>query len=285
MEIEKKFISSDFATARQALEKKYLYKYRSLSSDVQIERVKDIINNNRIRFSKPSELNDPIEGKPIFKLGDLGDSEYKEKFENWVWFTQTQLPNPPKYEQFIHLFRKLSIDEHKRKAQEINALNHAVIESKWRIFSLSSTPSNELLWAHYGDSHKGIALIFDASAGEFGVAMRVAYLKHRKLIDITCRDIYDILFATILTKREAWSYEEEYRCVSPEPWEPPFYPLDSQFMSFKPNQLVGVIFGARIDSSLKNKIMSWSKGRARSLKFWQADINEFGDIIQTNIKL
>lgn len=274
-----------FETARNSLSEKSLYKYRSLADEIQKKRVKDIVLNHKVRFSKPSALNDPIEGKPVFQLGNLNDPVYREYFEQWAWNSQKTLPSPPPKKEFISWFRSLSIEQHNSKVEEITLENQEAIDSKWRVFSLSGTSTSELLWAHYGDSHKGIALVFDASGGEFGVAMRVAYMKARRPIDITSQDEKEILFATILAKREAWSYEEEFRCVAAEPWQPLLPLLNNQFLSFQPKRLIGVVFGAKIREEDRQEVLTWSKQRTAPLSFWQAEIVLSGDIKCVPIEL
>ncbi|MFA0811029.1 DUF2971 domain-containing protein [Microbulbifer epialgicus] len=274
-----------FETARNSLSEKRLYKYRSLANETQKERVKDIVLNHKVRLSKPNDLNDPIEGKPVFQLGDLNDPVYREHFEQWAWNTQRLLPSPPPKNEFISWLRSLSVKQHNSKVEEISIRNQEAIDSKWRVFSLSGTSTSELMWAHYGDSHKGLALVFDASDGEFGVAMKVAYMRARRPIDITSQDEKEILFSTILAKREAWSYEEEFRCVAAEPWQPPLPHLNNQFLSFKPKQLIGVIFGAKIEAEDRQEVLAWSKQRAAPLSFSQAEITLSGDIKCVPIQL
>jgi hypothetical protein len=80
--------SIEIPLARTALVEKKLYKFRSFADQTQQARLKEIIVENRIRFSRPSELNDPLEGKPIFCLGDWESPAYRQQLEEWAWHIQ-----------------------------------------------------------------------------------------------------------------------------------------------------------------------------------------------------
>ena len=115
-------------------------------------------------------MNDPIEGKPIFCLGDWNSQAYRIQFEEWVWHTQQHIENKTPKDVYLAWLRTLSKEHHEEFIRQITEINHAEIEKKWRILSLSANPTHELLWSHYSDSHRGVALVFDASGGGFGIA-------------------------------------------------------------------------------------------------------------------
>src|SRR5713226_9051525 len=64
---------------------------------------------------------------------------------------------------------------------------------------------NPLLWSHYGDSHRGIALGFDLDATK---CKKVKYVEERpELRTIDLAVAHELLF----TKYVDWKYEEEIR--------------------------------------------------------------------------
>lgn len=266
-------------TARNALTgEKRLYKYRSMADEVQKSRLKDILFEHRIRFSRPSELNDPIEGKPIFQLGDWSSPAYRQTFEDWAWKTQQHVnPRPPK-DKFLSWIRDKSQEFHAEKVRMINAANHAGIDQKWRVLSLSADPTHDLMWSHYADSHRGVALVFDASGGEFGLAFKVHYVPERIPVDITTQDWTTILNATLLTKRATWAYEQEFRCIASEPAEPITPKLQAQFMTFPPERLQGIIFGGKASQTDVSEILTLISSRTVPLQVWRAKIAENGGI-------
>jgi len=265
-------------TARKALTDRRLYKFRSLADETQKQRLRDIILGHRIRFSRPSELNDPIEGKPIYTLGDWTSEPYRLMFAEWAWQTQKHVPTPPPRDAFHRWILEQPRQVHEQHVASINADNHAAIEQKWRVLSLSATSTHDLMWSHYADGHKGVALVFDASRGEFALAYKVAYTAERIPLDITTQDLMEILRATLLSKRESWAYEQEFRCIAPELWEPDTLRLDGRFLRFAPAQLLGVILGAKISQDDEAEVAAWAAKREAVLTFWKAQINAAGSV-------
>lgn len=78
------------------------------------------------------------------------------------------------------------------------------------ILCFSRKWSNPLLWSHYADKHKGIALGFNVPNGEpyRAVKYRRTRLPTPLGRAIVGSDIDDLVF----TKYTAWRYESEYRC-------------------------------------------------------------------------
>ncbi|WP_419695437.1 DUF2971 domain-containing protein [Mesorhizobium muleiense] len=77
------------------------------------------------------------------------------------------------------------------------------------ILCFSRTWSNPLLWGHYAEKHKGVAIGFDVPArNTFKVGYRDTRLAAPSGRDLTELDVE----ALLLTKFRAWSYETEQRC-------------------------------------------------------------------------
>lgn len=264
--------------AREALTDRRLYKFRSLSDQTQKQRLRDIIIGHRIRFSRPSELNDPVEGKPIYILGDWSSDSYRLKYADWAWRGQRHVRPPPPRDAFVKLVLDQPQHIHEHHVASINDENQAEIEKKWRVLSLSAAPTDDLMWSHYADGHKGVALVFDASRGEFALAFQVAYLPERARIDITTDNLKEILRATLLSKRDTWKYEQEFRCIAPEPPEPDGCHLDAQFLSFSPSWLLGVVFGAKAAPADEAEVVAWAAEREHPLALWKASINAGGGV-------
>lgn len=71
--------------------------------------------------------------------------------------------------------------------------------------------TDPVLWAHYGDRHRGICLGFDI---EEGLARKVIYQKDRlKDEDAATKNEAEILDALLYTKFESWRYEQEWRLL------------------------------------------------------------------------
>lgn len=264
--------------AKALLADRRLYKFRSIGDETKKSRLRDIILNHRIRFARPSQLNDPLEGTSIYQLGDWSSEVYRDRFAQWAWNGQRHLNGLPPQDKFRAWILSRPREVHEQHIAGINATNHEAIEVKWRVLSLSGTATQELMWSHYADGHSGVALVFDASHGEFALAYRVDYVRERVPLDITSQDLNEVLRATLLSKRAAWAYELEDRCIAPEPWEPDTLRLEAQHLRFMPAQLLGVIFGAKASPQDEAEITAWAARRENALSFWKALICEAGNV-------
>lgn len=265
-------------TARDVLAEPRLYKFRSMADDQQKQRLRDIVLGHRIRFSRPSELNDPIEGKPIYALGDWSSEQYRTQFAEWAWRCQRHVAQPPPQEAFCAWLVQQRLEVHQGHISQINTDNQVEIEKRWRVLSLSAAASNDQMWSHYADGHKGVALVFDASHSEFALAYEVSYAPLRQPMEVTTQDQSAILKNTLLTKLDGWAHEKEFRCIAPEVPEPDALHLDNQFLRFAPPLLVGIVFGAKLSPENEAEILSWSSQREVRLELSRVRITDAGSV-------
>jgi Protein of unknown function (DUF2971) len=129
------------------------------------------------------------------------------------------------------------------------------------VCSFSSSPDNELLWAHYAAGHTGFAIEFDTSRpiSEPGLVLReVTYCRdftHPRLLDLLKRGPdAEREHATI--KSESWRYEAEWRllCDRPNVAIPSPWPI------------VGIIFGQNMPATTRELIRSTASSSARLMQ-------------------
>ena len=100
---------------------------------------------------------------------------------------------------------------------------------------------NNLMWSHYGDSHKGMCLVFDVTnVNDEAVGIyKVNYVDHFKLpeVDLNYTEITlrEELLKIVTTKSIDWSYEKEYRQI--------FY-SKNEYTEY-PGPLIRIIFGCQ----------------------------------------
>lgn len=133
------------------------------------------IETRRLRISTIQNLNDPFEVRPVLKGADP-----KERSEQ---------------ESFLLEWRE-------RKAQEVGLL------------CFSATKTNPLIWSHYADRHRGIAIGFEYTVDN-GWLRHVNYPENNARPEV---DFSDSSYSTeekgneiFFTKAKDWKYEEEYR--------------------------------------------------------------------------
>lgn len=128
------------------------------------------------------------------------------------------------------------------------------------IYSLSVSENDELLWAHYANSHRGFCFELDLyylldlyvdneSKINFASILNVDYLSKPPIISINDIDYSDFerMFKKIIgTKSEKWSYEKEIRILYEKSGE---VPIDYRAIK-------SVIFGIRSDDKYIEKFIN-----------------------------
>lgn len=219
---------------------------------------KKVLYEQKLKFNNPSFFNDPFDcdiNLISFELKNLSSDVERE------------------IKQLKSKYEKHSISDQQLleayKFAQVNKLNNASI----CCFSLNC--KNTVMWSHYGDNHKGIALIFDQSLNDcfedleskrisfFPVSYtqksRTNYLENKK-------KAIQQLFAT---KSADWKYESEYRLVTLK---------NQEFFKFRKQYLTGAIFGCRVDAVKRDAFIEYCKHHGyENLKF--------GYFEKTNLKI
>jgi len=190
----------------------YLYKFRSFES---LEFLLDIILNERLYCSLYTNLNDPFEGM----------------FVSIVNSFRSLRPGPPRPYNMIPIKEK--------KYKSIDEFPFDLSGS--RICSLSSDCNDVRLWAHYADSHRGIAiqikfLDLDSSLREVLYSENFPEFDGRNTKNL---DVNDIL--TCKTKH--WQYESEYRIINRQ-----------EFFSIK-GRISAVYLGPRVEDKRRDLML------------------------------
>lgn len=181
---------------------KSLYKYKSLSGK-GLKYFLDIVEDSQIYFPEKSILNDPFEcyGLPKIYLLTAGSSFYSCRHQ------------------------------HHGIVQEIM--------DEYRILSLSSTPDNVLMWAHYADQCSGVCIEFDYST-PFSTAKPVQYKNLDTLEEMTqpgLEVIEELVEQSFYCKNKDWEYENEYRIVKKS---------KEKYINFEPCKIKSIILGCKI---------------------------------------
>jgi hypothetical protein len=103
-------------------------------------------------------------------------------------------------------------------AEKVRTKMYAGIRGKHGMICMTSAIDDSVMWSHYGDKHKGVALAF--SFPEPSGVIKVKYSNDRVVIDLQNNGepgpILDGHFEQLLGHKSAgWSYEKEYRFIVP----------------------------------------------------------------------
>jgi hypothetical protein len=170
----------------------------------------DFLENLGVRFTQPSELNDPSELLPTFMDTDV--AEYIKDLKLAGIFPSD---DPESEALFIE---HLNSDPSITRSIFLNSYKEGT--DKIGVFSLSKSYNNPLMWAHYSRNYTGYVVEFDASHPFFQTDTHeppilskitdVIYSKNRR--SITIRDS-TIEPADWITKHPNWRYEKEQRMI------------------------------------------------------------------------
>ena len=258
--------------AREYLQEKQLYKFRSIPKDStdktkpdsnKLHYIERIFTHNELYFPSPIELNDPLECRPLVTVGDLTDHKYKGKYvahARRIMIEEGNTAAPDKITEWLDNLTQEEVEQFPKEQTK----NYRVHLGKYRICSFCRKPDNPIVWSHYADSHTGFCLIFDADNDLFGGAIKVEYQNEYPTFDVTEEDNSEIIKNSALVKFSGWNYEKEFRLVSAEPNFPNALPVQNNKLTFPSEMLLGVIFGYKISDPDRQLIEDLCKGRPSS---------------------
>jgi len=253
--------------------KDFFYKYYTPQSTLEVLR------NLTVKWSSPLEFNDPFDSQLYLTSGD--DSYFESVRDLTIKELESVGSNLSETE-------KAAIN----RLVELEKKNIKDIPRKWReyarnarIFCVSETQDDLLMWAHYSDSHKGAVIKFrnivdgkigfkDAKVVRYSTQIpKIAYGPYDILNNLGKEGIRDFdmfFFEVLFTKSNHWSYEKEWRIVQ-------F--LDKQdeklhdFRPILPEEIDGVYLGCRIKESIKEEILSLVPGKLKHIKVFESNKN------------
>lgn len=200
----------------------FLFQYRSLSGEA-FKFTQDIFLRERLFMAPAEALNDLGEGLCALELPSHMQKSNRTQSEIWAHGN---------YGWGMQIRQKQS-------------------KTMTRIASFSSSFTNQLLWTHYADSHRGLCIGFlTAASPELSRAKQVTYSDS---LPIWRGDDKDIISKVYNTKSKDWSYEKEWRVISQGA---AYFPLPKAAIHT-------VILGARISDADKCWVEDWIR-----LKGW-----------------
>lgn len=166
----------------------HLYKYKTLSSEKDISRTVDIIEQGMIYAPKLEELNDPFEGLGVVPGSGYAGSSLAMAIEK----------TPQRFNSGMRTCRVLSLTEE---------------------------PASPQMWAYYARCYTGACLQINALSLN---VEPVHYATKAYAIDglkLDGKDESDVAHARLLRKHIDWSHEQEWRAIFTEAGCPAFVAL------------------------------------------------------------
>lgn len=212
-----------------------VYKYRS-GTDNDLKA----LENNQYWSSSIEQLNDPCEA--------ITDTKKVKKFLNYIG-------------QKVGAKTKEDFGLINDNTDEVLSM-----DNKMGIYSLSKTPLDELLWAHYANSHKGLCIEYDLDillkndGANHIHSFPVLYSNKPPSIsfwDIIRNEQNNMIKKFAFHKSKRWEYEQEHRIVTSK----------IGLNSYNHKALKSIYFGLKISESVKYHIINLLK--LRGIKFYQ----------------
>jgi len=256
-------------------ERRRIYKYLGASG------IKTL-RTGLLKFSPPSEFNDPFEMQPFLvnvAPEDQVEKEFAERYESLVEDGYRKLPNPIQERATYEQYRAFAEAKKIQTLQHLKGLLHSMapamrekflasINSTLGVFCMTEARDNLLMWAHYADKHRGFVLEFDREHpffsrkrgpnDEFNQLLPVLYSSARPNDYLANLDVTSVF----LTKSEEWRYEREWRILAPLS-ECTENRDGMHLYAFPPECVTGVILGCKVAQTDENELMEVLKSDQR----------------------
>jgi Protein of unknown function (DUF2971). len=220
------------AFLRQDSVPRFLYKYRtSLQMDSPlVDRHRDLIVRSQLFLASPARFNDPYDMSVQVVLGGNA-SEVRKTFDDIL--KERGVPWQARQKELKQLMRNGigKIDVQRTYNQMVAAAG---------VYSFAGDPLSILMWAHYGENHRGFCFQFDVAQDvtTFASAQRVEYSDDYPVLSwVGLNGGTEKIETVLLRKFSGWSYEKEHRIVMPA--------SAGHYVDIRPDALTGIIIGCQ----------------------------------------
>lgn len=195
------------------------YKYWSIGSVLRF------LETGMIMFNRYSEFNDPFECQAHIDTSNTKAEWYK-------FLLQNRVPDR------IAAVKSKKMAKNKMLAGHHIKASIEAVYSETGIFCMSTKNDNLLMWAHYGDEHKGACIEFDVTKNlkVFCPIRKVQYNSDYRSYNYLNNQ--GEAFRSMEYKSRDWEYEDEYRVLHNGGYG---------LMSVKKDAVKTIIFGCRTD--------------------------------------
>ena len=237
---------------------KKLYHFQEFEKDkLEESRFIDILKNNRIYLSNPSDFNDPFEFQCCYNESITNNPDELEAHIEWATKLVGSSKNNVEKDDFKKLLRKNPLELQK----VIIGLKNEQTEdyrNVHRVYSLGRYNDNILMWSHYADSHKGICLEFNTNNKVMCAAIKCEYIEDFPSIPLY-RDDLDSMLMPMIAKHKDWGYENEYRLIALNCMSAigndTLKTDENNYLELPDNALVSVIIGLNCDNANQDRII------------------------------
>jgi hypothetical protein len=214
-------------------------------------------------YSSRKNFNDPLDSKIVFIEPTAKELE---ELSNEL-FNQNQQAS----EEFNSYFFNGELSEKGKEFIE-KYIKHldSLFDEEYFFYCVSKNGTSNLMWSHYGDSHYGFCIEFkNKFCRKIDEVIYKNELPKLKMIDclryefkskgfqILANIDSNILWNSIRTKYDEWSYESEYRIHAWDEMIESCIEKNDKFIKIKydPTLVESIIFGYRMEERIKKYII------------------------------
>lgn len=219
---------------------RHVYKFRSVPGDKDGRaRLEQLIVGNELYAPTSDAFNDPFDAQADYRVEQHGD-ELRELV--YGYFLAHGAP-----EEMARGFAQDDVLNSPKRTAALMKENHRKILQQLGVYCLAATARDPLLWAHYAQDHRGIAVQFRPSLDLKAMLIHpVEYNSAYPIIDNYFDRKKRNLLSPLLRKSTSWSYEKEWRII--REGQP------NRTFLVQPEAITGVLLGLRISDDDRDYI-------------------------------
>lgn len=215
--------------------KKSVFKFSAFKPEAP-EQAECLLRGAKLYLPTPKQLNDPFECSPHLNFRQ----DREQLYLYFIKVARDRGATECEAERFANTGLGMEIET---LNNSLNSFGRKVFEDV-RVSSFTSCWRNQLLWAHYANSHQGFCLEFDATKRPFEMMYKVDYRKDYPKLHIPVEANLDFV-ESLLVKGLDWEYEQEFRFVVPP--EMSLSPrFDGQYLQLLGDELKAVYIGVNM---------------------------------------
>jgi Protein of unknown function (DUF2971) len=238
-----------------------LFKFRAFSTATDQDRVRDILFNGELWMSSRLAFNDPFDCELQLDF-EASEEQVVAWLAERIREKEPELSLRERFEKAVaRAEERWPLTKEKEEATALQVQNEV---NQMGIVSFTATRDPILLWSHYAGGHSGLCLEFsETTEGDFlKFAKRVVYSDQYPTIRIYGDRDPERSHRLVLTKSDIWSYEQEWRAVSPTQCNCP--------APFHPENLVGITVGSRMTEENIELVKQWVEELGGHMKLQRA---------------
>jgi hypothetical protein len=239
-----------------------LYKYMRYRDDA-VGYVHSMLKDRKVKYSDPTQFNDPFEARPHVRFPDLPPRELRKVLTDFI--QRIRRAGQASRQVRRQWDRELATADLEDLRVRFEGAIRDTLARNSRIYCLAGTRRSLLMWAHYADKHAGVCIHLSGRVRPMLTVHPVSYT-HEYPFLVPPWDEMDALKFTrvcVTTKAKEWRYEQEYRLILS--LAPPFSPMppgvvvSGDFVTLAGGSIWGITIGARMDPKASTQLRSVAK--------------------------